>query len=77
MVSLWKEEAYIEPGSKHPDAMLVDLKSFDVDVGEDEGNGRNECYKADPDLCIQSSAKSYASGHYNDDLSQIYGLGAG
>lgn len=28
--------AYVEPGSEHPDAVLIDLKSFDIDPGEKE-----------------------------------------
>jgi hypothetical protein len=54
---------YVEPSSKHPCAMLFNLKSFDVDVRDDEADKNTDSYKAHPGLDVEAATECSSSDH--------------
>jgi len=53
--------AYIEPCSKHPFAVLVNLKSLHVYPGEDERDSRDDGCESNPKLGIECAPERYTS----------------
>jgi hypothetical protein len=57
------KKTYIEPSSKHPCAMLLDLKSFDIDVRDDEANEYTNPYESHPSLDFEAATERMSSNH--------------
>jgi hypothetical protein len=61
------KNTYIKPSSKHPCAMLLDLKSFDVDVRDDEANKYTNPYESHPRLNVETATERMSSNHQGTD----------
>ena len=62
------DRAGVEPGPEHPSAVLVDLKAFDVDVGQDYADGGQDCEETDVDLRFEFAAKAMTRNHEGADV---------
>lgn len=62
------DRAGVEPGPEHPSAVLVDLKAFDVDVGQDHADGGQDGEETDVDLRFDFATKAMTRDHEGADV---------
>jgi hypothetical protein len=55
--------SYVEPSSKHPGAVLLNLESLDVDVRDDEAHEHADANEANEDLNVKTTAECVSSNH--------------